>query len=664
MLQGFFTPGEPDTTGDYEDRVRKRRLAEALMAQGMDYSPVKSWTQGAARIAQALVGGYESGKYDREQKAADAPGRAILEEERQRRMGGSPSPAMPSATVPSGASAPRAASAGHLPTFAMPGLSEAISSATAKYNLDPSYLPRLAQVESSGGKNLQNPNSTAGGPFGFLDSTGREYGLTNKNDAGTSTDAAARLAVDNRRVLSQRLGRDPSPGELYLAHQQGAGGASALLANPDRPAIEVLTQVYGGNAARARAALVNNGGDLSMTAGQFAQKWIGKFGGERTMPQIAQSGMTPDGMPTSPVPSDAPPMAYAPGQQAIANAMPQNPPMPPPRPGAALVGAVGGQQPQPVTSPPIPQPDGSQRLLAAALSSSSSPQLRAQLMQLYQMTQNQNKATYQTDADGNIIQLDPSGRRPPQVVYRGAVKPTIIPEAGSAIVPDGQGGYKQINAGQQQQDFVETVDGRRIPIPAGYDRKQREEFKATFAKTDSATLQSAPGAFSNLQDTHKNIAGVMANVPGLKQITSPAGSILELFPGSDARATRGRINQLLGDTFLAAFESLKGGGQITEVEGKKAQQAKARLDDARIGFPEYVAALKDFHDAIYSGMEKLKKLPGMEKMQMPPRIDFRVGTQAPTKAPGAVNTAPTPAPKGVSAAEWSVMTPEERAEWN
>lgn len=35
----------------------QRKVAQAMMAQGSDYSPVQSWTQGAARVAQAMFGG-------------------------------------------------------------------------------------------------------------------------------------------------------------------------------------------------------------------------------------------------------------------------------------------------------------------------------------------------------------------------------------------------------------------------------------------------------------------------------------------------------------------------------------------------------------------------------------------------------------------------------
>jgi hypothetical protein len=50
--------------------------------------------------------------------------------------------------------------------------------------------------------------------------------------------------------------------------------------------------------------------------------------------------------------------------------------------------------------------------------------------------------------------------------------------------------------------------------------------------------------------------------------------------GLDAETARvkSRIDQIKGSVFLKAFEALKGGGQITELEGKKAEAAMGRLN--------------------------------------------------------------------------------------
>ena len=152
----------------------------------------------------------------------------------------------------------------------------------ARYGLPMGYLSRTYQIESGGNPNAQNPNSSAGGGFQFIDSTARAYGLTDKTDLAASADAAARLARDNAAQLRRVLGRDPTSAELYLAHQQGGGGASALLANPDRLAVDIV----GPDAVRL------NGGNPNMTAGEFANLWLRKFGGAAGKPA---SDMEADG---------------------------------------------------------------------------------------------------------------------------------------------------------------------------------------------------------------------------------------------------------------------------------------------------------------------------------------------------------------------------------
>lgn len=55
-MQSFLIPpGSSTTTPEGADR--RRQIAEAMLAQGIDTSPVGHWTQGAARMAQVLAGG-------------------------------------------------------------------------------------------------------------------------------------------------------------------------------------------------------------------------------------------------------------------------------------------------------------------------------------------------------------------------------------------------------------------------------------------------------------------------------------------------------------------------------------------------------------------------------------------------------------------------------
>lgn len=153
-------------------------------------------------------------------------------------------------------------------------LGAAIHGAAATHGADEAVLARTAQIEDGNGK-LGN----GGGAFQFIPSTAAAYGLRNPDDAATSADAAARLQVDNKRALNVSLGRDPSGPELYLAHQQGASGAAALIGNPDQRAVDALTPAYGGDRAQATRAITGNGGSTSMTAGAFTAMWADKYNG-------------------------------------------------------------------------------------------------------------------------------------------------------------------------------------------------------------------------------------------------------------------------------------------------------------------------------------------------------------------------------------------------
>jgi Transglycosylase SLT domain len=127
------------------------------------------------------------------------------------------------------------------------------------------YLLATAQVESGLNPQAGASTSSARGLFQFIDTTwlatmkqyGAALGYGRYADAIT-TDASGRFAVRdpamrseilkprtdptanavmagaftraNASVLSERLGRSPSEGELYIAHLLGAGGAARLIA--------------------------------------------------------------------------------------------------------------------------------------------------------------------------------------------------------------------------------------------------------------------------------------------------------------------------------------------------------------------------------------------------------------------------------------------------
>lgn len=144
----------------------------------------------------------------------------------------------------------------------------AIARAAQAHGVDAGVLTTIASLESSFNPQAQNPNSSAGGLFQFIDGTARQYGLTNRFDPDQASDAAARLTRDNITALSRALGRQPTVGEIYLAHQQGAQGAIRLLT---APAPQLASAVVGRDAVR-----LNGGNPDTMTARDFAAQWVNR----------------------------------------------------------------------------------------------------------------------------------------------------------------------------------------------------------------------------------------------------------------------------------------------------------------------------------------------------------------------------------------------------
>ena len=193
-------------------------------------------------------------------------------------------------------------------------LGDIIGAAAQRYGVDPQTLTRIAQIESRMNPRAQNPRSSAGGLFQFIDGTARQYQLGDRFDPAQASDAAARLARDNAAFLSQRLGRAPTPAELYLAHQQGAGGAARILAQPDAPAAQIVGE----------RAITLNGGRPGMTAGQFAQLWTGKFDGATPGVggrPVQTTSVAPDQAPTGQIAGNPAVFADLIQQQTVGNAL-------------------------------------------------------------------------------------------------------------------------------------------------------------------------------------------------------------------------------------------------------------------------------------------------------------------------------------------------------
>lgn len=97
----------------------------------------------------------------------------------------------------------------------------------------------------------------------------------------------------------------------------------------------------------------------------------------------------------------------------------------------------------------------------------------------------------------------------------------------------------------------------------------------------------------------------LPSILGIVQGNIPAGTPL-IGGGQAGSDLNAKIEQLQGKVFLEAFESLKGGGAITQIEGDKAERAIARLQ--RTQSPEaYKEALAELRGVVESGMKRARE---------------------------------------------------------
>ena len=118
-----------------------------------------------------------------------------------------------------------------------------------------------------------------------------------------------------------------------------------------------------------------------------------------------------------------------------------------------------------------------------------------------------------------------------------------------------------------------------------------------------------PTAIASAENTLKTINQLREH-PGKQSWGALGmGAMLPDMPGTDTRGFGALVDQVKGQNFMTAFQSLKGAGAITEQEGAKAERAQARLDRAQSP-KDFDIALKDLEDVVIAGMARARQKAG------------------------------------------------------
>ncbi|TNM66477.1 hypothetical protein [Aliirhizobium smilacinae] len=134
--------------------------------------------------------------------------------------------------------------------------------------------------------------------------------------------------------------------------------------------------------------------------------------------------------------------------------------------------------------------------------------------------------------------------------------------------------------------------------------------KAAGTESGKSGIQEAAAAPQAIADADYSISLIdemlthpgRATATGMSSIIDPRNYIA----GTDATDFNTRKRQLEGRAFLQAFNSLRGGGQITEVEGKKATEAITRLNAAQSD-DAFVGALTELKGILEVGRDRFRQ---------------------------------------------------------
>lgn len=178
------------------------------------------------------------------------------------------------------------------------------------------------------------------------------------------------------------------------------------------------------------------------------------------------------------------------------------------------------------------------------------------------------------------------------------------------LARENQGIARQNNDLQRQRMMMEMdpeFQAQRAGMIAGAKEQATGRVKAQ---------RDLPNVVQQGETTIKLVDDLLEH-PGFKISvgkSAPIGKLQSFMPGTQAASFDIAMKQLKGKQFLEAFESLKGGGQITQIEGEKATQAMSRMDSANTE-QEFERAAREFQGIIRNGINRAKLRTGNRQQE-------------------------------------------------
>jgi len=176
--------------------------------------------------------------------------------------------------------------------------------------------------------------------------------------------------------------------------------------------------------------------------------------------------------------------------------------------------------------------------------------------------------------------------------------------------------------GQISGEFAKTLPPEEEPQHIA-EKKAAEVTGKDIGETQIKLQQTIDQADESIQ-----LVDDLLSHPGFSMAVGKSRMLqTQKIPGTDAYDWEVRRKQLLGKQFMEAYQTLKGGGQITEIEGEKATDAMSRMDAAS-SEPAFIKAARDFQDVIRKGRDRtLMKVGALKQKNKKEELKSKYGLE-------------------------------------
>jgi hypothetical protein len=212
------------------------------------------------------------------------------------------------------------------------------------------------------------------------------------------------------------------------------------------------------------------------------------------------------------------------------------------------------------------------------------------------------------------------GRNPSVGAYPGSAQVPLTRVAGEAEARRETPAQIKVRKAAELQAAEEFEEANKTTRLA---RERQKVFEGERAKKDAAFLDSYNDATTKGRTTLNVINQMIGDAkvekgslvvpkggrrphPGFEGVVGMGIPGVRFIPGTQAASFDALFRQAEGGAFLQAYESLRGTGQITEIEGSKATSALTRMERSQTEV-EFVKAAREFADVIRGAIARADK---------------------------------------------------------